>query len=127
MTRRILLATAVLAFVFAAAAVAADISGNWTGTLNLGGDQILLNYTFKQDGEKLTGTIVTPQGDSLEMLDGKIVAEKLSFSVKTDAGNGLQKFLCEGTVKSADEVVLTTRTEDGNVFGEGPVTLKRTK
>jgi len=63
MTRRILLATTVLCVIFAVAALAADISGNWSGTMQMGDNPVALTFVFKQDGEKLTGTVSTPSGD----------------------------------------------------------------
>ena len=113
--------------VFVAAALAADISGSWTGSMSMGDNQFMLTYTFKQDGEKLTGTILTPQGDSLPLIDGKIAGDKLSFAVKVDMNGNLVKFLSEGTIKGPDEIVIATHTEDGNNFGGGDMTLKRTK
>jgi hypothetical protein len=112
---------------FAAAALAADITGTWTGAMSMGDNQFTLTYTFKVDGEKLTGTIQTPQGDSLPLIDGKISGDKVSFAVKTDMGNGPVKFASEGTIKSADAIELSTKMEGGAEFGGGPITLKRTK
>ena len=118
---------AVLGVVFAAAALAADITGNWTGNMALGDNQFTLNYTFKVDGEKLTGAILTPQGDSLPLIDGKVEGDKVSFAVKTDIGNGMMTFASTGTIKSAEEIVLSTKTPDGYEFGGGPVTIRRVK
>jgi hypothetical protein len=127
MTRRIVLGMAVLSVMFAALALAADISGSWTGAMSMGDNQFSLTYTFKVDGEKLTGSVGTPQGDSLPLIDGKITGDKLSFSVKTEMGNGPVKFVCEGTVKGEDAILLSTKSEDGTEFGGGPITLKRAK
>ena len=111
----------------AATALAADVTGTWTGTMSMGDQQFSLTYNLKQTGDKLTGTLLTPQGDSLEILDGKVSGDKVSFAVKTDIGNGMVKFISEGAVKSTGEIVLTTHTEDGNEFGGGPMTLKKAK
>ena len=77
MTRRILLATAVLCLIFAGAALAADISGTWSGTMQMGDNPLALTFVFKQDGEKLTGTVATPSGD-LPLSDGKVVGDRKS-------------------------------------------------
>ena len=71
MTRRILFADAVLCVIFAGRALAADISGNWSGTMQMGDNPIPLTYAFKQDGEKLTGTVTSPQGEPLPLSEGK--------------------------------------------------------
>ena len=65
MTRRILFLTAALCAIFCCAALAADISGNWSGTMQMGDQPFTLTYAFKQDGEKLTGTVTGPQGAPL--------------------------------------------------------------
>jgi hypothetical protein len=119
MTRRVLLAAAVLCVILAGVALAGEVSGNWSGTLQMGDNPVALTFVFKQDGEKLTGTVSTPSGD-LPLNEGKVVGDKISFSVQADMG----KFISEGTVKG-DEINLTTKTEGGEDFG--PVVLKRVK
>jgi hypothetical protein len=125
MTRRILFAAALLSAVFAVAALAADISGNWSGTMQMGDNPFTLTYAFKQDGEKLTGTVTGPQGDPLPLNDGKVVGDKISFFVQVDMGGNPTKFSSTGVIKS-DEISLTTKAEGGPDFG-GPLVLKRVK
>jgi hypothetical protein len=125
MTRRILFATAVLCAIFAGAALAADISGNWSGTMQMGDNPFTLTYAFKQDGEKLTGTVTGPQGQPLPLNDGKVVADKISFFVQVDMGGNPAKFISQGIVKG-DEITLTTKIEGGEDFGP-PMVLKRVK
>ncbi|MGA2773443.1 MAG: hypothetical protein ABSG26_21780 [Bryobacteraceae bacterium] len=122
MQRRIFLACAVLMTVLAGAALAADITGNWTGS----SDQFSLTFAFKQDGEKLTGTVTGPQGDPLPISDGKVQGDKLSFTVKIDMGGNNMTIHHEGAIKG-DEITLTTKVEGGQDFGGGPMTLKRQK
>ncbi|HLW52440.1 MAG TPA: hypothetical protein VKW06_06325 [Candidatus Angelobacter sp.] len=51
--------------VLAALAFAADISGTWTATVDLGGGQGgTPSFVLKQDGEKLTGTYSGALGES---------------------------------------------------------------
>ena len=122
MQRRFFLACAVLMTAMAGAALAADITGNWTGTT----DQFSLKFTFKQDGEKLMGNVTGPQGDPLPITDGKVQGDKVSFTVKVDMGGNTMKITHEGTIKG-DEISLTTKMEGGGDFGGGPMTLKRVK
>ena|ERR1035441_3464077 len=123
MTRRILLATAVLCVIFAGAALAADISGNWSGTTQTGDNPVALTFVFKQDGEKLTGTVATPSGD-LPLSDGKVVGDKVSFFVTADMGGTPTKFISEGVVKG-DEITISTKIDGGGDFGS--MVLKRLK
>jgi len=123
MQRRIFLACAVLMTVLAGAALAADITGNWTGS----SDQFSLTFAFKQDGEKLTGAVTGPQGDPLPIIDGKVQGDKVSFTVKIDMGGNSMKITHEGVIKG-DEITLSTKVEGGGDFGGGgPMTLKRQK
>jgi opacity protein-like surface antigen len=123
MQRRIFLACAVLMTVLAGAALAADITGNWTGS----SDQFSLTFAFKQDGEKLTGAVTGPQGDPLPISDGKVQGDKVSFTVKIDMGGNSMKITHEGVIKG-DEITLSTKVEGGGDFGGGgPMTLKRQK
>src|SRR5664280_1542138 len=120
MTRPILFATAVLCAIFAGAALAADISGNWSGTMQAGDSPVPLTFTFKQDGAKLTGSVNGPQG-VLPLSDGKVVGDKVSFFVKADLNGAPTKFISEGTLKG-DEITLNIKAEGGQDFG--PTLLK---
>ena len=123
MQRRIFLACAVLMTVLAGAALAADITGNWTGAT----DQFTVTFAFKQDGEKLTRNVNGPQGDPMPISDGKVQGDKISFKVKVDMGGNSMTITHEGTIKG-DEITLATKVEGGGDFpGGGPMTLKRQK
>lgn len=106
------------------AARAADVTGNWTAEMTSpDGNSMQLSFTFKQDGSKLTGTVLGPQGDPMEISNGKIDGDKLSFDVSF---NGMT-ISHEGTVNEAgDEIELTTKSDSGD-FPGGKMTLKRAK
>jgi hypothetical protein len=62
-------------------AAIADLSGKWAGKLVLGdGSEYPLLYNFKIDGDKLTGTALTPEGD-VQIANGKTDGTTFSFSV----------------------------------------------
>jgi hypothetical protein len=115
---------AVLCALFAVAAFAADISGNWTGTMQMGDNSMTISYAFKQDGEKLTGTVTGPQGEPMPLIDGRITGDKLSFSLMVDMGGSPAKFSTKGVIKG-DEITLTTTMEGGDEFP--PMVIKRAK
>jgi hypothetical protein len=125
MGKRTLLVGAILTVCFAAIALAADITGNWTGAISVDGTRYNLTYNFKQDGEKLSGTLAHDGGEPLPLNDGKVQGDKLTFFVQADRDGTPTKFIMEGAIKG-DEITLTTRTEGGPV-GAGPITLKRVK
>ncbi len=66
--------------VFAIAAIA-DLTGNWVGSLSMGdGNQITLTYNFKVEGDKLTGSVVSPQGE-IPITNGKFIGSDFSFNL----------------------------------------------
>ncbi len=122
--RRFVVLTLLLALV-SVAAWATDVTGNWTGTISAGGNDATLTYTFKQDGDKLSGTVTGPQGDPLPLINCKIDGDKISFAVKVDMGGNSATFTSSGTVKG-DEIALKTTNDAGLDFA-GEMTLKRQK
>jgi hypothetical protein len=69
-----------------AVAVAADISGKWAGDMpGRGGDTTPTTFTFKADGDKLTGSMTGPQGD-VPLQEGKVAGNQISFSTTLDFG-----------------------------------------
>jgi hypothetical protein len=72
-------------FALAAVSFAADITGKWTAQVpGRNGDQEN-TFNFKQDGEKLTGTVTRPQGE-VTITDGKVSGDTVTFSIETQRG-----------------------------------------
>jgi opacity protein-like surface antigen len=111
--------------ILSAAAMAADITGSWAGTMSIGDNKFTLTYSFKQDGGTLTGSVVTPSGDALPLSEGKVDGDKISFAVKTEMNGAAVKFVSSGTIKD-EEITITTKAEGNHDFPETPMTLKRT-
>jgi hypothetical protein len=66
---------------FVCFAIVADLTGKWTGKINTpDGTQFDLTYIFKVDGDKLSGSISTPQGE-LPISEGKISGADFSFKL----------------------------------------------
>src|SRR6185369_16935571 len=55
-----------------------DITGRWTGKVM---DQFEVTYDFKQDGEKVTGSTIGPDGTKMEFTNGTIKGEDISFTL----------------------------------------------
>ena len=70
----------------AAPAFAADVDGKWAGTISTPGGDFPVNFDFKSDGAKLTGTTMSPDGMSVNIKDGKIEGDKITFGVSLDFG-----------------------------------------
>jgi len=108
----------------AAAALAADVSGTWTAdSTGPDGASYPLTFIFKQDGAKLTGTVQGPQGDPIDISNGKVDGNSISFEV---AFNGI-KISHAGTVNDAgDEIKLSTKSDQPD-FPAHDLTLKKAK
>jgi hypothetical protein len=104
--------TACALAVLVAGTLAADISGKWTGDMpGRGGDTTPTTFTFKVDGDKLTGSMTGPQGD-VPLEEGKVAGNQVSFSTTLDFGGNSVKILYKGTV-SADQIKMTREREGG--------------
>jgi hypothetical protein len=119
--KKLLCICAVMLMAFTAApALAANITGTWTGDMKgPDGNRFQLTFTFKQDGAKLTGTVLGPQGDPIAITDGKVDGDKISFTVNV---NGMI-ITHEGTISGA-EIKLTSKSDQGPA---GEMTLKRSE
>ena len=89
-----------------APAFAAGLDGNWAGSLDSPNGPVTINYTFKADGAKLTGTTTGPDGSKLALKDGKIDGANISFAVDVDFGGTPTTLKYTGVV-SADSIALT--------------------
>lgn len=89
---------------------AADVSGKWTAQVpTRGGETRETTFMFKQAGSELTGTMSGPQGD-IQIQDGKVEGDNVSFAVALSFGGNEMKFLYKGTV-SANEIKFTRQRE----------------
>ncbi|MFN7924960.1 MAG: hypothetical protein U0Q16_32985 [Bryobacteraceae bacterium] len=78
---RVALGIAVSTFV----ALAADISGKWSGQVSRGGQSVETTFQFTVSGEALTGTVTDPNG-SMKIENGKVAGDTVSFSIETQRG-----------------------------------------
>ena len=76
---------------------AADIDGDWQGEVGgMGGEPMKISYTFKADGNTLTGSTKGMDGNDLAITDGKIDGNKFLFAL--DFGMGMP-LVFKGEVK----------------------------
>ena len=77
--------TLILLFaVFAMTLSAADVTGTWKTTKQIGKGTIKRTFVFKQDGTKLTGKSISDRFGSSVIKDGKIEGDTLSFTLSVD-------------------------------------------
>ena len=66
-----------------------------------------VNYTFKADGDKLTGSMVNMDGMPIPVTAGKVDGANITFTVTLDLGGMPLVFNYKGVV-SAEEIKLST-------------------
>ena len=76
-------------------------------------------FTFEQDGGKLTGTLTSQRGD-MEISDGTIEGNKISFKLVMTRGDRTIEMTYSGTVEG-DTITGTMQTPRG----ERPWTAQR--
>jgi len=105
MKTKILLVGAVLLLALAAA-YAADVTGKWVAEMPGRNGTTQTTFTFKVDGATLTGTMQGAQGDPVDLTEGKVDGENISFVTVRKMGDNEFKMTWKGTV-SGDEIKLT--------------------
>jgi hypothetical protein len=111
--RKLLSASLFCALVlFAVAAFAADVSGKWVAEVpGRNGNTREVTFNFKADGANLTGTVATRRGD-MEISDGKIDGDQISFTQTMEFNGNSIKLLYKGKV-SGDQIEFTREREGG--------------
>ena len=91
-----------------AAFAAEDPTGTWKGSMETPMGSQDNTFTFKVEGDKLTGTIANGMMGQLAIANGKFTEDKISFSIQSDFGT----IVYTGTIKG-DEMNLTLSVGDG--------------
>ncbi len=98
-----------LGILLSVVAVAADVSGKWKAEFNTpDGTQRVNTFTFKVDGEKLTGTVAGTQ-DETQIQNAKINGDEISFTAERPFGT----FTYSGKV-SGNEIKFKVTFNDQN-------------
>lgn len=116
MTKRFLIV--LLVSVFALAALAADVSGAWTGIFRTReGGAFETNLVLKADGNNLTGTFQQGNSDEMQIENGKINGDQISFTLTRGTGDNAHQISYTGkvagnTMKLTMQVAGATRTQE---------------
>ena len=106
----------------AGVAFAADIDGTWTATFDTQIGEQHYTYTFKADGEKLTGTAKNDWGER-PIEDGTIKGDDIAFTENIEFQG--QKITIKYTGKlSGDEIKFTRQV---GTFATEEIVAKRKK
>jgi hypothetical protein len=112
----------VVSLLLAAMLAAADISGKWKGQFQGGDSTRELAFDFKVAGENLTGAVTGLRDKALEIKDGKVQGDSVTFWVMSEWQGEPVKLVFKGQV-SGSEIRFTMGTEDGGWSTD--VTAKR--
>lgn len=107
MTRKIVLMTALMAVV-SCAALAADIDGKWTATMQgrQGGTQTQ-TLMLMASGNTLTGSLDGGRGGAVDISDGTIDGSNVSFKVVRSFNGNQFTQQYKGTLSSTGELTLS--------------------
>jgi len=110
--------TALLLGIFAIAAYAADVTGKWTAEVpGRNGNMQTNTITLKQDGSKVTGTVDGGRGGPVEIQNGKVDGDTVTFTVVRSFGGNEIKQNFKGAV-SGSEIKFSRTMEDGQGGGQ---------
>lgn len=111
-----------LAAGLALAAWAADVTGKWTATFDTQIGEQHYTYTFKVDGDKLSGTAKNDRGTT-DITNGTIKGDQISFEESLDFNGQTIAIEYTGTV-SGDSIKLHRKVGD---FAEEDLVANRGK
>ena len=106
--KRILCRILYLMAVFALALSAADISGNWKATADFGNGPMERTFTFKVDGNKLTGETNSSMMGKSEIADGKVDGDNVTFTITVKFQDNEMKLTYKGKVNGGGDGIKFT-------------------
>jgi len=112
--KRTLVALSIL-LLLAAASFAADATGKWKGSFEVPGGPVLsLTFDLKVADGALTGAVIglPPKQDGLEIKDGKVDGNSVSFWIMSEYQGSPIKLVYTGKVGDG-EIKFIMGTEDG--------------
>ena len=106
------------------AAFAADVSGTWTGIFKTReGGAFETTLTLKADGNNLTGTFQQGSGDEIQIENGKVSGDQVTFTLTGGTGDKVRKINCTGKVEG-NSMKLTSQLEGTTRSQEMTLTKK---
>src|SRR5436305_4187727 len=91
--------------------MAADVTGKWAAEVQgRNGETRNISFNFKQDGSTLTGNMVGRQGHEVEITNGKIDGDNLSFDVNMEFQGNAVKIHYTGTAEG-DNIKMKSQRE----------------
>jgi riboflavin synthase alpha subunit len=103
-------------------AMAADFSGTWKGAVDVQGTSMPMTINLKSDGNTVTGTIDGLPNSPIEIHDGTIAGDAVTFWINADYQGQTYKIVYKGKI-AADQISFNFGTEDGS--WSAPMTVKK--
>ncbi|HTS60898.1 MAG TPA: hypothetical protein VMH28_02680 [Candidatus Acidoferrales bacterium] len=97
---------------FAMIALAADISGNWKATAEGPNGAMERTFTFKVDGNKVTGESTSSMMGKSQISDGKIEGDTVTFTLTGKFGDNEVKLNYKGKI-NGNEIKFTSEMAGG--------------
>jgi hypothetical protein len=112
--KKVLTAVGLFAFLAVLPAVhAADATGTWKGKVDLQGTSVPLTFHLTVAAGAVTGTVEGLPTTPVEIHDGKVAGDTLTFWLNSDYQGQTYKLMYTGKVSPAgDEIAFTFGTED---------------
>ena len=118
MTKRLIL-SAVLLSGISGAALAADIDGKWTAEVEGRRGTVTQTLVLNASGSNLTGSLEGSRGGAVDISDGKIDGNKVSFKVVREFNGNQFTQQYKGTLSDAGELDLSVSMGGGERRGGG--------
>ncbi len=122
MKLKIIITTALLCCSILLFAMAKNITGNWTGTARINGQEdITINFVFEQDNKVLTGkgtTNVNALIHEYDIANGVVDGDSITFNVVTENNNNLLnkgKYYANGDSIGINVFVVGTGEKIGHI------------
>ena len=122
MNRRLIPTALLLVLVVSIVAFAADFNGTWTAAIETQVGVQNYTYTFKVDGEKLTGKTKSQFGES-DITEGVVKGDDISFVENLNYEGMPLRITYKGKI-SGDEIKFTRNVAD---IADEPFVAKRAK
>lgn len=114
-----LILPALLLLGISGAAMAADINGKWTAEVEGRNGTVTQTLVLNASGNNLTGSLEGPRGGAVDISDGTIDGNKVSFKVVREFNGNQFTRQYKGTLTDSGELDLTPSMAGGNRGGGG--------
>ena len=99
----------------ALSAFAADVAGNWKASAEGPNGAMERTFSFKVDGEKLTGETVSSFAGKSEIREGAVKGDSVSFVITIDIQGNRMEVAYKGKLTGKDEMKLTAEVQGNTI------------